>query len=114
MTADWKKVESSPVFAFEKKGDELIGLLVSTEADVGPNNSKLYTVEQKGGKKWGVWGSTVLDTRLKNVMVGEEVKIVYLGLKKSDKRKGAEYKDFEVYHRMPEDETSQDIIDSMK
>ena len=39
----------------------------------------IYNFKTKDGLM-GVWGSTVLDTRLKNLEEGEEVKIVYLGV----------------------------------
>jgi len=44
-----------------------------------------------------VWGSTILDTRLKNIEVGEEIKIVFLGREKSKRRKDSEYKKFDVF-----------------
>jgi len=96
----WKKVELGDTFKFEKVGDEITGLYLGSEENVGENNSNIYQFETEG-KNVSVWGSTVLDTRMKNVKVGEEVKIVFLGLKDSPNRKGKQYKDFDVFHREP-------------
>jgi hypothetical protein len=68
------------------------------ERDVGDNKSLLYTLELEDGSLMAVWGSTIIDTRLKNVKIGEVVKIQYLGKEKSKKRKGATYNNFEVFH----------------
>ena len=99
MTDDWKKVEVGDVWEFEEEGT-LVGVFVGKEEGVGENESILYEFELKDGSRVNVWGSTVLDTRLKNIVVGEEVKIVYMGMEKSKKRKNAEYKNFDVFHRL--------------
>lgn len=101
--SDWKKVEQAEFWKPEKPNDSVEGIFVEVATDVGPNNSKLYTLEQEDGERISIWGSTVLDTRMKNVQAGEEVKILYKGIGYSNTRKGATYKDFEVYHRKPED-----------
>lgn len=108
--SDWKKVEFGESWNPEKAGDSIEGLLVDIESGVGPNESILYTLEVKGQGDISIWGSTVLDTRLKRTKIGEEVKVVYLGKKKSKKRKGATYKDYDVFHREPE--SSDDIPDN--
>lgn len=95
---NWEKVEMSPTWDYEEN-KTLIGVFVQKEEGVGPNESNLYTIETKDGERLGVWGSTVLDTRFKNIQIGEEVKIVYKGLVKSKQRKGAEYHDFDLFHR---------------
>ena len=84
-----------PNWNYEKE-KELIGIFVELKKDVGKHHSNLYTFERKDGTKVGVWGSTVLDVRLSNLTVGEEVKIEYLGDKPTDK--GNPYHDFRVYH----------------
>lgn len=110
---DWKKVEpgvNSETWKPEKEGDEIVGVLKDAQDEVGPNKSRVYTISTDDGT-FSVWGSTVLDNRMKNVAIGEEVKIVYKGMAKSEKRKGAEYKDWDVFHRMPEGLTDEDIED---
>ena len=97
--SEWKKVEMADVWDFEEEGKAtLTGVFMSVESDVGPNNSKLYTILTDGGE-FCVWGSTVLDTRLKNLVLGEEVKIVYTGREKSKTAGRAPYKKFDVFHR---------------
>lgn len=97
----WLKVEMGDTWKPEKEGDEVIGLYLGKEENVGENGSNLYSLESQDHQNISVWGSTVLDIRMKNVKVGEEVKIVFKGLKDSPNRKGKQYKDFEVYHREP-------------
>lgn len=63
----------------EKEGDEITGILISKESEVGSNKSMLYTIEQDG-KPIAVWGSAILDSRMIAVKVGELVKIVFKGL----------------------------------
>ena len=100
--SDWKKVEIAEYWKPEKPNESIEGLLIDIAPEVGPNNSRLYTLEKKDGVRTSIWGSTVLDTRMKNVSIGEEVKILYKGIGYSNTRKGATYKDFEVYHRKPD------------
>ncbi len=96
----WEKVEVAPTWDYQKD-KEIEGAFVGVEENVGPNGSKMYTIELVGGERLGVWGNAVLDTRMKNVTEGEEVKIVYLGREESQKTKGRSYHNFEVYHRKP-------------
>src|SRR3990167_6806882 len=83
--SEWKRVEMSPTHDFEKE-KEVEGALIGVQQDVGPNSSTLYEIEKKGGDVVAVWGSTVLDSRMKNVKIGEEVKIAFTGLAKEAKR----------------------------
>jgi len=100
MANDWEKVELSPIWDFEET-KELLGVYVSKEEKVGPNNSNLYEFEKPGGERIGVWGSTVLDKRFKNLQFGEEVRVVFKGEAKGEKT-GRTYKDFDVYRRKSE------------
>lgn len=93
----FKKSEMSPTWDF-RTDKEIVGILVDIEENVGENNSMLYTLEIEDGSRIAVWGSTILDVRLKNTKIGEVVKIKYLGKEKSEKRKGATYNNFEVFH----------------
>jgi hypothetical protein len=96
----WKKVEMSPVWDFKAAGEgaEMVGVFTRMETGVGDNNSNMYHFEQENGGAISVWGNAVLDVRLKNIKVGEEVKLVYLGKEKSEKT-GKSYHNFDVYHR---------------
>ena len=100
----WVKVEMADSWNYKELGvgAELIGVFVNKEEHVGKNDSNVYTFELPDGTYKSVWGSTVLDARLKTLKISEEVKIVYLGLKPSEKRKGDSFHDFEVWHRSQE------------
>ena len=95
----WIKSEQGEVWDFEAN-PEMIGLYIGKEENVGENNSNLYSFEVDQ-KNISVWGSTVLDIRMKNVKIGEEVKIKFLGMEDSPNRKGKQYKNFDLWHREP-------------
>ncbi len=71
---------------YEKEGDQIEGVLVKTEDNVGVNKSTIYTLETEPGTFIGIWGSTVLDQRMSLVNEGEKVRITYKGL--SEKKAG--------------------------
>lgn len=98
---DWKKVETGNAWQPKAENESVSGLLTSIREDVGPNHSKLYSLETEDHKNLDVWGSTVLDSRMVHVKVGDEVKIVYLGLGQKQGGKQAP-KLFDVFHRSPE------------
>lgn len=86
----FKEVEQN-VFKFEKPGDSVTGILLQIREHVGPNDSRLYILQPKGEPKIGVWGTTVLDSKMAHVEVGDLIQIVYKGLNKLKK-----YHDFNV------------------
>ncbi len=71
------------------------GILKEVRHDIGQNNSSVYTLDTENGM-FDFWGSTVLDTRLKNVSIGQKVRIRYEGIK-TNPNSGREYKDFKVW-----------------
>ena len=106
MAKKWKKLEANPGWKF-KEEKELIGVYVSMEESVGPNNSKLYTIEKEDGSKIGVWGNTMLDDKFKDVEIGTELIIEYLGKVESEKT-GRESNNFDIFLGEDEDETEAD------
>ncbi len=102
--ADWKEIGLGETWDYKeaKEGDSVEGVYAGKEENVGENNSTIYRIEDKDGNAKNVWGSTVLNTRMKNVKEGEEIKIVYQGKKPSPTRKGSNYYDFKVFHREPD------------
>jgi len=78
------------------KNDTFEGVFVEKREGIGQNNSNLYVFEGKDNTQYGVWGSSILDARLSNLSVGEEVVIFYLGLETSEKT-GREYKNYKVF-----------------
>lgn len=104
--ADWQETTLAETWKPEEENDEIVGLLVRKEENVGPNNSRMYYLESPDTHlEVSVWGTTALDNQMSRVKIGEEVKIVYLGLVASTKRAGAKYKNFKVYHREPKPST---------
>jgi hypothetical protein len=89
----YKNVEKGSAWNFEEKG-EFEGNYLGFEENVGPNNSMLYNFKSLDGEAVAVWGSTVLDGKMKHIEPGMRVKIISLGTKKSPK--GNTYKDFAV------------------
>ena len=79
----------------ENKGDEIIGVLINVEKDVGANSSMVYSIEVEN-KSISVWGSTVLDSKMVAAKIGDKVKIVYDGLGEKQPGKNAP-KLFNVY-----------------
>ncbi len=88
----WKKIINP--WIPEKEDDEIEGKLIRVDEKAGENESMLYTLETEKFVR-GVWGSTVLDGKMKFFEVGDNVKIVFLGKKKG--KRAEEYKDFDVY-----------------
>jgi hypothetical protein len=88
--------QTSETWDFEKN-PQFEGVFIEKQTGVGKNNSNIYVFEGQDNTRYGIWGSSVLDTRLKNLVVGEEVVIVYVGQEKS-KRTGRTYKNFKVFH----------------
>lgn len=97
----WEEVKPAPTHDFAKD-KEVVGRLIRVEEKVGPNESMLYTLKKVDGSQIAVWGSTVLDTRMKNVEIGEEVKIVFTGTEKSKTAGRQPYKVFTVFRKSEE------------
>ena len=57
----------------------IVGLLLEKESGVGPNKSMIYHFKTSDDKNVAVWGSTVLDDRMRHVDLMEIVRITYKG-----------------------------------
>jgi hypothetical protein len=90
----FKEVKGGETIEFVKDGDGVEGELVDVRTNVGKNNSMMYDLEV-GGKLVSVWGSTVLDVRMRRVKKGDFVRIVFRGLVPATKEH-REYKNFDV------------------
>lgn len=99
--SEWKE-STGNAWKPTKEGDEVEGLLIGVEENVGANGSKMYHLELADHTTLDIWGTTVLDMRMAVVKVGEEVRIIYDGL--AEKATGGKQKAklFRVFHRMPE------------
>ena len=107
----FKKVQENWDF---EENPELLGVYISNRSNVGKNQSMVYEFEIEKGRKVNVWGNYILDSRMKNIMIGEEVGIVYHGKEISEKS-GNEYHKLDVYHRvLPKKKktTEEDVFDN--
>lgn len=87
---DWKKIERTG-HRFEEVGSEVSGKLLRVEeGEYGEN-----FILDINGTETTIFGKTALKSKMQAVKVGQDVKIVYVGEKKSSN--GRLYMDFEVY-----------------
>jgi len=83
---------------FPEKGQELVegegieGRYIEKKTGVGKHKSNVYVLDCDG-KKVGVWGSTVLDSKFLDIAIGKMVAVAYAGEKEG---KGGTYHDFRV------------------
>lgn len=87
----WNGKDSLPV-----KGDSIEGIYFE-KSEKREGSSAVHILENEAKLKIGIWGSTVLDRKLEKISFGTEVKIVYLGKKASEIRRGKEYHDYQVF-----------------
>ena len=75
-------------------GDSIEGRYILKKENIGAHKSKVYVLETSDGKKIGVWGSTVLDSKFEQIAIGKMVAVEYVGEKTG--KTGSTYKDFKV------------------
>lgn len=92
---EWKKIEAD-IFKFENEGDVIEGILIDVDESSNYNN-KVYKIEKADGKTSVVFGTTVLDTNMKNVSLGTHVRILFIGTKPNNKVGQNDIKLFEVF-----------------
>ena len=95
---EWKEINPG-VWHPEQPGDSIEGVLISKDQK-GGFDSTAYSLENKGIQTL-VWGSTVLDDRMKFVNVGDLVRIEFKGKEKN--KKGQEVKIFKVSKCLADD-----------
>ena len=81
----YKEIETKD-WTYKEEGDFIEGFLVQTQKDIGPNNSKLYSIETPEGV-FNAWGATLLDSRMALTKVGDKLKITYKGLAEASQGK---------------------------
>lgn len=94
--SEWKEVNSN-VWKPQNPGDFIEGVLVDKEENVGSLKSCAYFIETAKKERFLVWGSAILDERLKFVQVGSLVKIEFVETRKN--KAGQPLKIFKVYTR---------------
>lgn len=81
---DYEEIEDPDFFKFENVGDKIAGRLV----DVGSSDQYkfgLYTIENSDGEQVRFHGSSHLDTRMKQVQIGELVIVEFTDVEKRPK-----------------------------
>ena len=100
--------EYNETFNFNEVGDELFGILRKVREHVGTYDQKVYTVETlptdptvptpDTPKLVDVFGTHVLDDKLKNAAIGSTILIRYLGVVNGEHR----YHNYAVVVKEPE------------
>jgi len=99
----------------EGKDAVFFGIFGGMDSDVGENHSNLYHFNRFKDDRFeessfigpcDIWGSSLLDVRFEHLERGDQVVVVYLGTEKSEKRKGKDYHNFDVYIRKPKTQTA--------
>ena len=90
--AEWMKIDRN-AFDF-KTNKELVGKL----KEIVPNQfgGNDFLIEKEGGETVLVFGKTALQSKMAGISIGKQVKMIYVGQKKSDKT-GRTYEDYEVF-----------------
>lgn len=86
LTDTWKPEETGAI---------LEGKLVNIESNIGKHSSFLYTIKEESGEEKKVWGSVALDSRMKEIIIGTNIEIEFLG-EQLNPNSGNKYKSFEV------------------
>lgn len=101
MAKKWKTIDPG-TWKPEKEGDSIEGVLIDKTpktADVGAK----YHIENQDGM-FLVWGSAILDDRMKYVNVGDEVRVVFKG--KAKNKKGQDVNLYDVAVAENDDSTT--------
>lgn len=76
-----------------EEGEKIIGTLKERRVGAGKFESTLYIIQKNDGTLVGVWGSTVIDSKLKDLQEGTKLGIKYLGISKGER---GQYKNYKV------------------
>ena len=111
MAESWQEIGSAEMWNYKElgQGAVLVGTYLTKEEDVGENHSNVYNIEKEDGTLMGTWGNTVLDTKFKQVVPGEMVRIEYMGM--ADGKNGRSYHDFKVSKKPAPFKEVEDLID---
>lgn len=90
---EWEEIQPN-IWKPENPGDAIEGILIGKESEKGDYKSSAYALETKQGQ-FLVWGSAVIDERMKYVDVGEKVKIMFEG--KENNKKGQPVNIFKIF-----------------
>lgn len=100
LEENWKEAGLDDLVEAEKLEEitNITGTLLNKKPPAGNRESWIYVIQTGSGPR-EIWGFTVLDRKMEKIRVGSMVKLEYLGLKDSEKRKGKQYHDVRVHYR---------------
>lgn len=103
--------ENNPgIFEFSDENNEIEGVLIKIQDNVGSQNSMLYTLETQADKPpVSIWGSAILDQRMMGIKQGDKIKVIYKGLGEASPGKNPP-KIFQVLVDRPEEEVQEEEI----
>ena len=108
------KNEQNPTIDW-KVDKTLEGVYVSTKnVTTTKGETKIHTVEKKGGKNIDVWTNTMLGNFFGNIPEGTEIKLEYLGKEKG--KSGNEYHNFKLEYdkdTMPQQSPQEKVVDEV-
>ena len=93
----FSKVEDE-IFKFENPGDFVQGVYSSRETS-GNFDNEVYKIRQADGKIKVVFATTVLQSQMQNIEIGEEIAIKFTGTKPNPKKNLNPIKLFDVYKK---------------
>ncbi len=99
--AGWDKAEGVGKEGFHDCAQEpvLVGKIMGIEHNAGTKkNSTIYTIIKKDKSEIKFWGSTVLDDLMSDYVVGDVIKVVFMGWGGQGSNK---YKKFEAFKWNP-------------
>lgn len=82
-------------------GPEVQGIYSGMKTDVGQNASNVYDITLPDGRLVSIWGSDLLDGKFKEIPVGSEVLIRFLGIQQPKTPTGRPYNGFQVMYAKP-------------
>lgn len=89
---NWEAIEPN-VWKPQNENDSVVGKLIEKKVG-GKYESNIYKLEEQG-KFFIIFGTTILDSRMSYVKIGDQIKIEYKGSKTN--KKGQPVKIFKVY-----------------
>ena len=94
---EWEEIQPN-IWKPEQEGDALEGVLISKDK-AGQYDSNTYALDTPKGQV-SLWGTAILNDKMKYVNVGETVKIVFEG--RTETKKGQPVLLFKVYKAVKE------------
>ncbi len=82
-------------------GAQVMGLYLEKKEDIGSNNSCIYLLQLADGKKVNIWGTMVIDDRMKLVPIGYQVRFTFNGYKKAKESGRQPWADIMIEYAKP-------------